>query len=122
MSPRASPASRACLAAVLALAAAAGAAPASPARGFALQLLPGSRLMLAARVNGHDVQALLDSAAEATIIDRDCARRIGLLPGAAVQGQGSGAATFDAELVKGCLLYTSPSPRDRQKSRMPSSA
>ena len=30
-----------------------------------------------------------------------------------------------AELVtrnKNCLLYTSPSPRDRQKSRMPSSA
>jgi hypothetical protein len=26
------------------------------------------------------------------------------------------------DLVKGCLLYTSPSPRDRQKSRMPSSA
>ena len=26
------------------------------------------------------------------------------------------------ELSKGCLLYTSPSPRDRQKSRMPSSA
>ena len=24
--------------------------------------------------------------------------------------------------VIGCLLYTSPSPRDRQKSRMPSSA
>ena len=27
-----------------------------------------------------------------------------------------------AELVKICLLYTSPSPRDRQKTRMPSSA
>src|SRR5678810_568535 len=29
-----------------------------------------------------------------------------------------------ANMVKGvtCLLYTSPSPRDRQKSRMPSSA
>ena len=26
------------------------------------------------------------------------------------------------EGVLGCLLYTSPSPRDRQKSRMPSSA
>ena len=26
------------------------------------------------------------------------------------------------ELIKDCLLYTSPSPRDRQKSRMPSSA
>ena len=25
-------------------------------------------------------------------------------------------------VVKNCLLYTSPSPRDRQKSRMPSSA
>ena len=27
-----------------------------------------------------------------------------------------------ADLLKICLLYTSPSPRDRQKSRMPSSA
>ena len=27
-----------------------------------------------------------------------------------------------AEDSKRCLLYTSPSPRDRQKSRMPSSA
>ena len=26
------------------------------------------------------------------------------------------------EYIKACLLYTSPSPRDRQKSRMPSSA
>ena len=26
------------------------------------------------------------------------------------------------ERFKSCLLYTSPSPRDRQKSRMPSSA
>ena len=25
-------------------------------------------------------------------------------------------------LISNCLLYTSPSPRDRQKSRMPSSA
>ena len=29
-------------------------------------------------------------------------------------------AIFD--LIEDCLLYTSPSPRDRQKSRMPSSA
>ena len=26
------------------------------------------------------------------------------------------------DLIETCLLYTSPSPRDRQKSRMPSSA
>ena len=31
-----------------------------------------------------------------------------------------GTATF--ETCGSCLLYTSPSPRDRQKSRMPSSA
>ena len=32
------------------------------------------------------------------------------------------AAENRAEPFPGCLLYTSPSPRDRQKSRMPSSA
>ena len=30
--------------------------------------------------------------------------------------------TFGGAWLGGCLLYTSPSPRDRQKSRMPSSA
>ena len=30
--------------------------------------------------------------------------------------------TTEAEVYEACLLYTSPSPRDRQKSRMPSSA
>ena len=34
-----------------------------------------------------------------------------------VQGE-----TCPDEVVDACLLYTSPSPRDRQKSRMPSSA
>ena len=29
---------------------------------------------------------------------------------------------YSEEDVRACLLYTSPSPRDRQKSRMPSSA
>ena len=29
---------------------------------------------------------------------------------------------LEIEWSEGCLLYTSPSPRDRQKSRMPSSA
>ena len=29
---------------------------------------------------------------------------------------------FDTELYDTCLLYTSPSPRDRTRSRMPSSA
>ena len=34
-----------------------------------------------------------------------------------------GAWVFAGDrMVQSCLLYTSPSPRDRQKSRMPSSA
>ena len=34
----------------------------------------------------------------------------------------AGMATSTAPAYLTCLLYTSPSPRDRQKSRMPSSA
>ena len=34
----------------------------------------------------------------------------------------SKAENLKKDLIKSCLLYTSPSPRDRQKSRMPSSA
>ena len=46
---------------------------------------------------------------------------IGLLEKAAAKSGNK----VDDQLVaalKNCLLYTSPSPRDRQKSRMPSSA
>ena len=34
----------------------------------------------------------------------------------------NGLYTREVFMPAGCLLYTSPSPRDRQKSRMPSSA
>ena len=38
-------------------------------------------------------------------------------------GAGAAEGAVDAaNILKPCLLYTSPSPRDRQKSRMPSSA
>lgn len=80
-----------------------GAAGAQP-RYFPLELLPGSRLMLDARVNGRDVRALLDSAAEMTLLDQGYARRIGLLAGDAVEGKGSGAAGFEARLVEGVTL------------------
>ena len=33
-----------------------------------------------------------------------------------------GDAVIDVEVFEPCLLYTSPSPRDRTRSRMPSSA
>ena len=41
---------------------------------------------------------------------------------AACAGQRAGAKLVNRNLSDLCLLYTSPSPRDRQKSRMPSSA
>ena len=31
-------------------------------------------------------------------------------------------ADYGAQVIKICLLYTSPSPRDKRQSRMPSSA
>ena len=37
-------------------------------------------------------------------------------------GNGGGGLVAARHLTNACLLYTSPSPRDRQKSRMPSSA
>ena len=45
--------------------------------------------------------------------------------GEVIPGDGDivwGIASVDESAITGCLLYTSPSPRDRQKSRMPSSA
>ena len=40
-----------------------------------------------------------------------------------IVGSGIGGLVTASQLAaKGCLLYTSPSPRDRTRSRMPSSA
>ena len=45
-----------------------------------------------------------------------------LVRGWLAQASASAGATSLARKLSACLLYTSPSPRDRQKSRMPSSA
>jgi predicted aspartyl protease len=89
--------------------AAAAAQPAAPAAAaeraqYPLTLARGSRILLAARVDGHAVTAVLDSAAEATIVDRAFARRLGLGRGQAATGHGSGEAAFDADLVPGVTL------------------
>ena len=39
-----------------------------------------------------------------------------------VKAEGAGVSYDDAQETYTCLLYTSPSPRDRTRSRMPSSA
>ena len=46
----------------------------------------------------------------------------GMVPHVRSAFERRGAPAMILRLNWGCLLYTSPSPRDRQKSRMPSSA
>ena len=62
--------------------------------------------VLTALSAGAEVDAFLGNVVEIAIVTRDHKRTMdGLL-----------------KLGIGCLLYTSPSPRDRTRSRMPSSA
>ncbi len=55
----------------------------APSKVFALSLTRGSRVMIDAKINGRALKALLDSAAEATLIDR------GVREDAAAQGRRS---------------------------------
>ena len=80
------------------------AAAADTGPSFALTLTRGSRLMIDAKVNGRPVRALLDSAAEATLVDRGFAQALKLHGGTTVSGQGSGQASFDADLINGVTL------------------
>src|SRR5271170_2844295 len=75
-----------------------------PRNTYPLTLTRGSRLMVDAEVNGRAVLAVLDSAAEATLIDRGFAHELKLGAGETVVGQGSGEASFDADLIKGVQL------------------
>jgi len=71
-------------------------APSSEAVPF--ELFRGSRIVVPARINGHDAEVLLDTGASATTLDRAYARSIGLPEGTKIQGRGAGG-TVDAELV-----------------------
>ncbi|NNM75327.1 hypothetical protein HJG53_00175 [Sphingomonas sp. ID1715] len=63
----------------------------------------GDRLFIPARINGVATEAVLDSAAESTIVDDDFARRIGMGKGKAVTARGSGGKA-EAELVEHARL------------------
>jgi predicted aspartyl protease len=71
---------------------------------YPLSLTRGSRLMIDAKINGRSVPALLDSAADTTILDSKFAQTLNLKSGQAVAGQGSGQASFEATLVSGVKL------------------
>ena len=60
----------------------------------------GDRLFVAARINGVDVEGLLDSAAETTLISPVFAARLGVGAGDKADAHGSGAATVAARLVE----------------------
>ncbi len=64
----------------------------------------GDRLFMPVVVNGQATEALLDSAAEATVIDTAFADRLGLKGGQAVTARGSGKATAEATLVPGVTV------------------
>lgn len=77
---------------------------AAPPALFPLQATRGGRLMISATVNGHPVEALLDSAAEASFVDRAFARRIGLAGSSEAIAKGSGESNFSVPLAKGVTL------------------
>ena len=112
------------------------------------ELISGVRSDVAVKLFGDDTQVLNDTAAKiaATLgsvagaaevkveqttglpmltvqIDREKTARYGLNVGDVQDTIATAIGGAEAgTMFEGCLLYTSPSPRDRQKSRMPSSA
>jgi hypothetical protein len=84
--------------------AAAAADDADQPQGSPLTIVQGSRLMIDARINGRPVHALLDSAAEATMLDRRFAASLKLPGGSQATGHGSGKESFEAQLVGGVTL------------------
>lgn len=65
-----------------------------------------NRLYVPARIAGAPAEALLDSAAELTLIDRAFARRAGLAVGAAATVLGSGAGNAQSEIVEHVRIET----------------
>jgi predicted aspartyl protease len=62
--------------------------------------LVNNRLFVPAIVNGQLVSALLDSAAEMTILDDDFAARLGLVATGSATAHGSGAAAMEARFAE----------------------
>ena len=59
---------------------------------------------------------------KATGFDFPRKNKLGALRGLGVRTKGPIKVYAVGRYDKGCLLYTSPSPRDKRQSRMPSSA
>ena len=98
----------------------------------------GSSGDLGSDLDRHAVKMLLDASegiatagaraafeSVAWLADSECSSQLEYLTMSLTEGSAHGEFSQhppDTLLYRVCLLYTSPSPRDRQKSRMPSSA
>ena len=77
--------------------------------------------VIAGKDNGKEGKVLAVNAKDNTVVVENINKVTKHSKPSAANQQG-GIITKEAPLHISCLLYTSPSPRDRQKSRMPSSA
>src|SRR3954470_9078107 len=64
------------------------------------QLFRGNRILVPARINGHETQVMLDTGASNTTVNRSYAQSIGLPPGFKIQAKGAGGV-IEAEFVSG---------------------
>jgi hypothetical protein len=67
------------------------------------ELFRGNRIVVPARINGHETHVLLDTGASLSTLNRSYARSIGLPQGFKIQAKGAGGDT-DAELVSGLTI------------------
>ena len=76
-------------------------------------------------VTAANASTLNDGAAALLLMSAEKAKELGLKPLAKIRSYADAAHQaewFTTAPAKACLLYTSPSPRDKRQSRMPSSA
>ena len=85
--------------------------------GKVIYLVPGVPTEMKQMLEGTVLQDLVSRSGEKSVISS----RVLKTWGHSESGLAEDLAE-EIERLNGCLLYTSPSPRDRQKSRMPSSA
>ena len=84
---------------------------------YPLKATRGERLLIGAKVNGTPVEALLDSGAELTFLDRAFAQQIGLVGNASATAKGSGKSSTEVPLAKGVTLRPPESRFGTRRSR-----
>jgi hypothetical protein len=76
---------------------------AANAQSVPFELFRGNRIVVPARINGHETHVMLDTGASMSSLNRSYARSIGLPEGFKIQAKGAGGIT-EAELISGLAL------------------